>query len=75
LFGRKRENICNPSTQYLFESGARLEIMQLDSVKESKNKPGENYFGITHLAFSIGSKEMVDKLTQKLSGDGYNVLV
>ena len=30
--------------------------------------------GYAHLAFSVGSKENVDQLTQKLKADGYEVM-
>lgn len=55
-----------------FEDGARLEIM---------NKPDMEDFcktltrtGFIHIAFSVGSKEKVDELTQKLKEDGYKVI-
>ena len=55
-----------------FEDGARLEIM---------NKPGMidmdkpiNRTGLIHIAFSVGSKEKVDELTEKLKIDGFEVL-
>ena len=55
-----------------FEDGARLEIM---------NKPGMVDFpkelartGYAHIAFSVGSKEKVDELTEQLKADGYEVI-
>ena len=30
--------------------------------------------GLAHLAFSVGSREKVDKLTERLRGDGYEVV-
>lgn len=55
-----------------FDDGARLEIM---------NKPGmtdgEKYLtrtGYIHIAFSLGSKQAVDDLTQTLRADGYPVI-
>ena len=55
-----------------FEDGARLEIM---------NKPGMidmdkpiNRTGLIHIAFSVGSKEKVDELTEKLKKDGFEIL-
>ena len=30
--------------------------------------------GLIHIAFSVGSKEKVDELTQRLQNDGYEVL-
>ena len=55
-----------------FEDGARLELM---------NKPGMidmdkpiNRTGLIHIAFSVGSKEKVDELTEELKKDGFEVL-
>ena len=55
-----------------FGGGARLEIM---------NKPGQSddeknlsRTGYIHIAFSVGSKEKVDALTQQLREAGYEVI-
>ena len=55
-----------------FEDGARLEIMNKPYM-EDVNK-GFNRTGYIHLAFSVGSKEKVDELTEILKNDGYEVL-
>ena len=55
-----------------FEDGARLEIMNkpdLDDQEKTLNRTG-----LIHIAFSVGSKERVDKLTQLLQADGYRVV-
>lgn len=55
-----------------FESGARLEIMnkpQIDNVYKTPARAG-----FIHIAFSVGSKEKVDELTEKLKADGYEVV-
>lgn len=54
-----------------FEGGARLELMQRPEV----HSPNASEFplGYAHLAFSTGSKENVDTLTQQLAVDGYEV--
>jgi lactoylglutathione lyase len=57
-----------------FESGTRLEIMQMDSVMESANKLGANHLGFAHFAVSVGSESQVNQLTTKLKKDGYTVL-
>lgn len=55
-----------------FDDGARLEIMKkpqmTDSIKDLSRT------GYIHMAFSVGSRENVDKLTQQLKEDGYEVL-
>lgn len=57
-----------------FESGARLEIMQMSSVEGSGRDPVKQYAGFAHLAISVGSKEKVNLLTSLLKTDGYIVL-
>ena len=57
-----------------FESGARLEIMQIANLENHSSHPEKNYSGLAHFAISVGSKEKVDKLTSKLQADGYKVL-
>lgn len=55
-----------------FEDGARLEIMnkpQMEDTSKSINRTG-----YIHLAFSVGSREKVDELTDQLKNDGYEVV-
>ncbi len=55
-----------------FNDGARLEIMTRPDVKnDTKNL---QRLGYVHLAFSLGSKEKVDELTEKLKNNGYKIL-
>ncbi len=49
-----------------FQSGARLEIMRMDSVPDTKNDPRAQFTGLIHLAISTGSAETVDALTARL---------
>ena len=55
-----------------FEDGARLEIMTKPEIIDDE-KP-LNRTGYAHIAFSAGSKEKVDELTDKLKADGYEVI-
>ena len=55
-----------------FEDGARLEIMNKPQTEDMGK--GINRTGYIHLAFSVGSKEKVDELTEILKNDGYEVL-
>lgn len=67
----------NPKTDFrsyflTFDGEARLEIMnkpQLEDVEKTLNRTG-----LIHIAFSVGSKERVDELTQRLKMDGYDVV-
>ncbi|MGL5722554.1 MAG: VOC family protein [Brevinema sp.] len=77
-FEAKSNNIYhNPtrgfSSYFLsFDSGARLEIMNLPNLTPANNL--STRIGFVHLAFSVGSKEKVDALTKRLQDDGYKVL-
>ena len=55
-----------------FEDGARLEIMNKLSMKDLEKDTTRT--GYIHIAFSVGSKEKVDLLTEKLKEDGYDVI-
>ena len=55
-----------------FSDGARLEIMTRPNMDDLPKSP--NRTGFVHLAFSAGSKEAVDELTDRLRADGYRIL-
>ncbi len=57
-----------------FDSGSRLELMQMPSVPVTTNNPYSQFTGLIHLAISVGSVEKVDALTARLTKDGYEVL-
>jgi lactoylglutathione lyase len=58
-----------------FETGCRLELMQMPGIFDNKAHAQVNqYFGLTHLAISVGSSELVDHLTTQLRDDGYVVV-
>lgn len=48
--------------------------MQMDSIPDSANDPYEQFTGLIHIAFSVGSEEKVDTLTAQLKKDGFEVL-
>ena len=54
-----------------FESGARLEIMHHINLEHRTCREMES--GLSHIAFSLGSKEAVIELTEKISADGYEI--
>jgi lactoylglutathione lyase len=79
FMAKANKKYCNPTKHFSsyflsFDSDVRLEIMQMDSVKESSFDPAGNYFGLAHFAISVGSKEKVIQLTERLKKDGYPVL-
>ena len=55
-----------------FEDGARLEVMKKPGV--SARDSFDEQTGYAHIAFSLGSKEKVDALTEKLKTDGYRIV-
>lgn len=66
----------NPSTGFRsyflsFEDGARLEIMWNPRLTRGYRTASDT--GYDHIAFSVGSREAVDALTQRLWTDGYQV--
>lgn len=55
-----------------FDCGARLEIMQKPEMEDCEKQVART--GYIHIAFSLGSKEAVNELTNRLKNDGYTVL-
>ena len=69
----------NPRKQFesyflTFADGARLELMQMAGIPSTKNDAKQQFTGYVHIAFSAGSREAVDALTQRLGRDGYRIL-
>lgn len=66
----------NPTKQFSsyflsFESGCRLELMAMDSVKPCEDSHAMQVTGLAHFAFALGSEQAVDQLTKTLIEDGY----
>jgi lactoylglutathione lyase len=57
-----------------FDSGARIEIMQMDSIPACSHDPIQQHTGLIHFALSLGSRQEVDKLTSRLKQDGFSVV-
>jgi len=57
-----------------FQSGCRLELMQMPGIPQSRNDLYRQATGINHIAFSTGSKQAVDALTDCLRNDGYEIV-
>ncbi|MBE5912136.1 VOC family protein [Pseudobutyrivibrio sp.] len=77
LDGKSNDGYHNVKTDFRsyfisFEDGARLEIMNRpDMIDEVKSL---NRTGLIHIAFSVGSKERVDELTERLNAAGYDIV-
>ena len=77
LGGQSNNGYHNPKTGFLsyfitFDGGARLELMNKPEMVDQA-KP-LNRTGYAHIAFSVGSRERVDALTEELKGAGYEVV-
>ena len=57
-----------------FDSGARIEVMITSTLSPAMYESGAQRMGLTHLAFSLGSEQAVDTLTEKLRSQGFPVL-
>lgn len=57
-----------------FTEGPRLELMNRPDIPDNVNDLVKEYIGIIHFAVSVGSKEMVDSLTERLRTDGYSIV-
>ena len=77
LGGTSNDGYHNNTTDFQsyfisFDDGARLELMTRPELADLE-KP-LNRTGYIHIAFSVGSKEAVDTLTDRLKEDGFEVL-
>ena len=78
---KSNEKYVNPTKQYTSyflsspseNTSARLELMQRPDVIENSNTRGM-VMGLAHLAISLGSKEAVDILTNRVRADGYTIV-
>jgi lactoylglutathione lyase len=58
-----------------FESGARLELMDMPGIPDNKNDTVlAQHKGIIHLAFGVKSREEVDKKALQLKAAGFDIL-
>lgn len=76
---RSNEKYINETTGFesyflSFDSGARLELMRLQSIPQTPNDPHKQFTGLVHLAISVGSEDRVDELTEELRKAGHEVL-
>ena len=77
LGGHSNDGYHNKGTDFRsffisFDGGARLEIMKKPNMADPEKDL--NRTGYIHVAFSVGSKEAVDQLTDQLRRDGYAVV-
>ncbi len=75
---RSTEKYHNPgkafSSYFLaFDNGARIELMHKPDIGELIEKRDVKP-GLTHFAISVGSKEKVDLLTERIRQSGYKII-
>jgi lactoylglutathione lyase len=72
------EKYVNPKTQFqayfiLFGEGkTRLELMMRPDIMPDNSKRGFN-MGIAHFAISVGGKEKVNELTERIRNDNFTI--
>lgn len=69
------EKYSNPKKEFesyflTFDEGARIELMKKSGIHKSSQ---EELIGLAPIAISVGSKSIVDQLTERLRADGYSV--
>ena len=77
LGGESNDGYHNVNTDFRsffisFDDGARLELMNKPGLVDSEKQLTRT--GYIHIAFSVGSKEKVDELTDRLKNDGFEVV-
>ena len=77
LDGKSNDGYHNKKTGFRsyfvsFDGGSRIEIMNKLDMTDDNN--GLNRTGYAHIAFSTGSKERVDELTERIRNAGYVVI-
>ncbi len=57
-----------------FKGGTRIELMNIAELNAKQENTHRLQAGLAHIAFSTGSKEAVDELTEVFRNDGYEVI-
>lgn len=58
-----------------FDSGTRLELMQMPGIPQNLNDSVEKqYLGIIHLSFGMGNMDLVNEKCIELKRDGFRIL-
>lgn len=57
-----------------FENGPKLEIMSIPN-KSHEAEENEQFYGFSHISFSVGSKESVNRLIEALRANNYKIII
>ncbi len=76
LGGKSNDGYHNVNTGFRsyfigFEDGTKLEIMKKPGIRDVSGK--EDCIGYVHIAFSVGSAQEGDRLTEEFRKDGFTV--
>lgn len=74
--GEKYMNSIRQFSSYFlyFGDGGRIEIMHRPGINERIQAFGKENLGLAHFAISVGSKQMVDEITNQLHKDGFSIM-
>ncbi|HEX2953388.1 MAG TPA: VOC family protein [Bacillota bacterium] len=77
--GTAGDKYTNPTSLFQsyfirYEDGSRLEIMNRPTNHRDPGDTEDNISGLAHFAISVGSRERVDRLTERLRSDGYRII-
>ncbi len=77
--GTRNEKYINQNKNFAsyfisFDSGCRLEIMQMQGVPDSKNDAITQFTGIIHFAFDVENREALVAKTNQLEAAGFQVI-
>lgn len=76
IAGEKYHNVTKSFESYFitFDSGARLELMQMPTIPMRSDDLTSQFMGLIHIAISVGTREKVDSLTSELVEAGYKLV-
>lgn len=76
MANEKYTNSTNGFSSYFlsFSGGSRLELMQMPGIPEHPRDIQKQFTGYIHIAFELKGAEDVDRLTERLRTDGYEVI-
>ena len=79
-FGAKsNQKYFNPKKEFSsyflsFDEGCTIEIMEMPGIPDSKDDPIKQFMGLIHFAIYVGSEKEVDRLTELLRTDGFEIV-
>lgn len=57
-----------------FNDGARLELMQMNTIADNANSAYSQAIGLTHIAFKLDSDQQVELMTKRFELDGFELI-